>query len=425
MYVWDGKVAICMITNGEYEIEEYYNDPTVYALYKNFLELLWTLAIEPYDLGNPLDSKLTKTEKKAYLANKSLINLTDGSPHGLNPDWIRDIQINKEQEKFYEIPPKELILSVGKYFTKKFKCDKFLIAPSATFSFVTAANALIKNLGEEIILVDPGFDTYPNIIKSFGGNVTYIHRKKNFHINVNEIEKKISKKTRAIVLCVPENPLGIIITEDELKQIADICKQKDITLVIDYCFHFITPYNIKVPILTDIYDTNNLSYIMIADTGKILGLNGSKIGISLFSANLEDDLLNKVSNYYFYLNQYDLSILNKILYNPAFAEYVSQFLAQIKTNYKYVVNNLDKRISVLSPDATSLCIFDITKLKMTDLHFVQEMQSHFNVALIPLSFFYSEGSNKPHHLVRMALARDPKVIVEGVKRINEYIATLS
>ena len=89
--------------------------------------------------------------------------------------------------------------------------------------------------GDEVILPSPYWLTYPELIKLSGGIPVYIGGDSNndFKITPAQLEKAITKKTKAIVFNSPSNPTGTVYTEDEIKAIALVCDKADIYIISD------------------------------------------------------------------------------------------------------------------------------------------------------------------------------------------------
>ncbi len=427
MYVWDGKVGICTFDNEKLHVEILTN-PTVVNLYLQFLKLLWGIGLEESVFFGPRTSKLTGVEKSFYLTEqKGLLDLTDASPQQLNPKWIEDIRLNVTGERFFDKSTVEMLNIIEGFFTEFFKFKNVaVIASSATIAFAIACDVLVETPGDEVIIEEPGFDVHPNVIRSYGANVVHVKRKSDFRLDIEEIISKITQRTRAIVICVPENPVGIVHTQEEIVQIADICKEHKIILILDYCFARISPFKKEMPILPEFYDTQKLSYLCIADTGKVLGLDGSKFGALFYSNDLEQKVNNKMNNYFYQLNKYDLHTVSSIIRDERFKEYVTMLNDQIAKNYECLKTNIHSLVSVQVLEGGSVCMLDISKTGMKDVDFVTVLKEKTGVGLVPVSYFYS-GLVTPvdYSYVRMALARPNEVIADGVEKINSFVSALS
>jgi len=296
-YLWDGKVGIASFEDGELEVR-IEDNKTFFKMYKQFFDSLWGLAERKEVFYGAQTSEMTQLEKKIYLNPEKYLNMAEGYPRDINPEWIEEIR-NKPRN-LSESKSKDLIDSVEDYFSNILSSDQLLLTPTATDALVLATDTVIETSGDEVIAFDPGYDAYPNIVRSFGGNLIYADRKEDYTPDLKDLKKKISDRTEAVAITNPENPLGIIYEEELVEEIVEICRKNNLTLIMDSAHIEATPFDKNVPKLSKF---DNLSFLQIADTGKILGMDGTKLGCISYSKDLEKELDNRGNNYFFQLNK--------------------------------------------------------------------------------------------------------------------------
>lgn len=421
MYTWDDKVGIATFNTDDIEVIVYDNLTTCRLLQAQ-LELLWAIALPEKIFFGPRTSLLTQLENEMYLSGKSFLDITDGSPHEVNPEWIIDLQNNKKLIDIHSVEPIALIDSIKDFFIKSTGLVNAELTPTATYAFCLACDTLVETPGDEFIIVDPGFDSYGNLIRSFGGNVVYADRGDNYAIDIDDIIKHVTERTVGIVLIYPDNPFGKVVSKSDLQKLVDFCTKKQVPLLIDNSFIGVDPYETLVPQLKDT-SFEGLTYMLMSDTGKILGLQGSKFGCLHFSDNLSEKLHNKIPNYFFQFSQLDLVLISSILTDPRFPLYMNYLNDLILQNFNFVKEHLDSKIKVMQTDATSLCILDITETGYNDVNFADLLKKHHKLGVVPISFFFSGQNQVDSHLVRIALARPKSVIEEAVKRMNNFLST--
>jgi aspartate aminotransferase len=151
------------------------------------------------------------------------------------------------------------------------------------FGFMTTCNP-----GDEIIIPEPFYANYNGFAVTAGLKVVPVtaHIENGFALPpVEEIEKKITSKTKAIVICNPGNPTGYLYTKEELEQLRDIVKKHDLFLFADevyreFCYDGAVPFSVMN--LTGI--ENNV--IMIDSVSKRYSMCGARIG-AMISKNKE------------------------------------------------------------------------------------------------------------------------------------------
>jgi aspartate aminotransferase len=151
------------------------------------------------------------------------------------------------------------------------------------FGFMTTCNP-----GDEIIIPEPFYANYNGFAVTAGLTVVPVTAsiESGFALPpVEEIEKKITSKTKAIVICNPGNPTGYLYTKEELEQLAAIVKKHDLFLYADevyreFCYDGAVPFSVMN--LTGIED----NVIMIDSVSKRYSMCGARIG-ALISKNKE------------------------------------------------------------------------------------------------------------------------------------------
>ena len=151
------------------------------------------------------------------------------------------------------------------------------------FGFMTTCNP-----GDEIIIPEPFYANYNGFAVTAGLTVVPVTAsiESGFALPpVEEIEKKITSKTKAIVICNPGNPTGYLYTKEELEQLVAIVKKHDLFLYADevyreFCYDGAVPFSVMN--LTGIED----NVIMIDSVSKRYSMCGARIG-ALISKNKE------------------------------------------------------------------------------------------------------------------------------------------
>ncbi len=154
-------------------------------------------------------------------------------------------------------------------------------------------NVILKtiiNPGDEVIVLAPYFGEYNNYISNMNGQVVVVHSDtRDFQPNPEELEKAITPRTKAVIINSPNNPTGVIYSEQTLKNIAAVLEEKQKSL--GTCIYLISdePYrqlvygNVMVPYVPCYYRNTFVAYSF----SKSLSLPGERIGYIAFSSEMD------------------------------------------------------------------------------------------------------------------------------------------
>ncbi|WP_407121382.1 pyridoxal phosphate-dependent aminotransferase [Bradyrhizobium sp. STM 3561] len=112
--------------------------------------------------------------------------------------------------------------------------DQVVVTIGAQNALLTAALCIVES-GDQVLVPEPMYATYPGTIAAAGGEIISIRSpaRNRFHPLINDMEAAIGPRTRAIFLATPNNPTGAVYSRDELLAIAALCRSHDLWCVSD------------------------------------------------------------------------------------------------------------------------------------------------------------------------------------------------
>ena len=145
--------------------------------------------------------------------------------------------------------------------------------------------------GEECIVFAPFFTEYRVFIENAGGKIVVSQPlEKTFQVDIDDFESKINEKTRAVIVNSPNNPSGVVYTEETVKAICEVLKRKNaeygkvIYLIADEPYRELVYSGVDVPYLMNYYDNTLVCY----SYSKSLSLPGERIGYIAVSPRMQD-----------------------------------------------------------------------------------------------------------------------------------------
>ena len=181
------------------------------------------------------------------------INLSIGQPDFDVPEEIRLACIDaiQSQKNGYALTQGMPVLreKLQKQIDQQLSHDnRSVFVCSGTSGGLVLAMLSLVNPGDEVILFDPYFVMYPSLVKLVGGSPVLVDTYPDFRINCNRVADAITPKTKLILLNSPANPTGFTASEEEIRQLAELARQKDVALVSDeiysqFCYDsdFVSP----------------------------------------------------------------------------------------------------------------------------------------------------------------------------------------
>ncbi|MDH6354752.1 aspartate aminotransferase [Dysgonomonas sp. PH5-45] len=194
---------------------------------------------------------LAMSQKSSELKAQGIdvINLSVGEPDFNTPQHIKDAAKNAIDENFSFYSPVPGYLSLRKAICNKLKVENNLdFAPEQIICSNGAKQAIcnvvlsVVNPGDEVIVPAPYWVSYVEMVKLAEGKSVIITAgiDQNFKITAAQLEKAITPKTKAIILCSPSNPTGSIYSKEELKALADVlAKHPQIVIIADEIYEHI------------------------------------------------------------------------------------------------------------------------------------------------------------------------------------------
>jgi aspartate aminotransferase len=228
-----------------------------------------------FSLGNP--SVVPPKEVKEAII-ETLTNENENLVHGyMNNSGYEDVRSN-------------IAISINKKFGTTLNERNLLMTVGAAGGINVIFKTLL-NPGDEVIVFAPFFGEYRNYADNFNSNLVVVSpNTETFQPNLVEFEEKITAKTKVVMVNSPNNPTGVVYSEDTIKELAEILIKKEkelntsIYLISDEPYRELVYDNIKVPYLTKYYHNTIVAYSF----SKSLSLPGERIGYLVMPDELDD-----------------------------------------------------------------------------------------------------------------------------------------
>ena len=240
--------------------------------------------------------------KKGELGEEAVFDFSLGNPSVPAPESVKDelIRLLNEETSLalhgYTSAEGDMGVrrKIAEYVNEKYgenathECIYMTVGAAAALTIIFGA---LVTEGEEVITIAPYFPEYKVFVEGAGGRLVGIPaRDGDFHLDLEKIEAAINEKTAAVLINSPNNPTGVIYTEDELSRLADILSRKseelgkNIYLISDEPYRELVYGDTDVPYVTRLYDNTLVCYSF----SKSLSIPGERIGYILISPRMKD-----------------------------------------------------------------------------------------------------------------------------------------
>ena len=183
------------------------------------------------------------------LANRhEAINLGQGFPSFEGPEFVKEAARRAMYDGQNQYPRSWGVVDLVEAIAEKFAGATGLdIDPMANVTITSgcteaiAASVLgLVNPGDEVVLIEPYYDSYPAVIAMAGGvrrSVTL--RAPDFRLDLDELSDAFNERTRVIIVNTPHNPTGRVLDRTELEAIAALCQEHDVVALSDEVYEHI------------------------------------------------------------------------------------------------------------------------------------------------------------------------------------------
>lgn len=248
------------------------------------------------NLDSSASIELMQTAERFKADGRDVINLAGGEPDFVTPDRICEAAENAIRAGMTHYAVGKGLQVLRKKIAEKLQhennigcdVDKIIVTPGGKFGIYMAVSALV-NQGDEVIILNPAWVSYGPIVEACGGIPVYIELdyKDNYKVDSARIRKRITNKTKAIIINYPNNPTGKILSSDEAEQIAEMVKETGIFVIADEIYEKIV-FDNKKSISIASYQKIAEKVITINGFSKCAAMTGWRLGYTVADQNITD-----------------------------------------------------------------------------------------------------------------------------------------
>ena len=364
---------------------------------------------------------------------KDIISFGLGEPDFDTPSNIKEAAIKAIRQNYTHYSPsvgiQVLREAIANYISNSRKIkvdpDEVVVTPGGKPVIFYSILCLV-NPGDEVIYPNPGYPIYESIINFVGAKAVPVPivEEKNFSLDVKQLGKLITSKTKMIVLNSPQNPTGGIIEKQDLEAIADLAKEHDIIVLADEIYSEII-FEGQFHSISSFPGMKERT-IILDGLSKTYSMTGWRVGYGIFNREIAAHIANLETNSVSCTATFSQVASIEALNGPQDA--TRKMVEIFSKRCKLIVDGLNdiKGIKCLKPKGAFYVFPNVTQAcKKLGFATSEEFQKYLlheaGVAVLPRSSFGVRNAGENNEYVRLCYAVSEKEIIEGLARIKKAV----
>ncbi|AZE91131.1 pyridoxal phosphate-dependent aminotransferase [Pseudomonas orientalis] len=365
------------------------------------------------------------TRMSQLAAETGAINLSQGFPDFNGPQDLLDAVGRHVASGHNQYAPmsglpalrQQVAAKIARSYGVRVDADlEVTITPGATQGIFCAIQAVIRN-GDEVIIFDPCYDSYAPSVELAGGRCVHLQLGlQDFSLDLERIKAALSPRTRMIVLNTPHNPSGALVSREELDQLAELIRGRDIYLLSDEVYeHLVFDDVPHVSVLA--HEELYSRAFVVSSFGKTYHVTGWKTGYVIAPPALTAEL-RKVHQY--------VSFCGVTPLQYALADFMAEHPQHVAALPAFYQAKRDLFCQLLAPSrfsfrpsaGTYFQLVDYSRIRpdLDDVAMSEWMTREHGVASIPISVFY-RNPPQGQRLVRLCFAKREETLQQAAEKL--------
>jgi aminotransferase len=361
------------------------------------------------------------------LANsmEGIISLGVGEPDFITPWSIchASIQsIERGYTSYTEIEGQiELREEISYYMSNRFQVyysptTEIIVTVGGSQALDSSLRAII-NPGDEVMIVEPSYVAYKALVSMAGGNPVPIVTsfENEFKPQPEQIKQAISPRTKAIILCFPNNPTGSLLNQQELEAIAEIIVEHDLLVITDEIYAELTYEEDTFYSIASIKGMRDRT-ILVSGFSKAFAMTGWRLGFICAPEWLTQPIL-KV------LQHTTISVSTITQYGAIEAlKNGQEYIVEMRNSYRKRRNFLVKQLNEMGlhchlPEGAFYVFPSIRQTGLTSEQFAEKLLTRYKVAVVPGNAFGDSGEG----YIRCSYATSMEKLQHAMERMRKFV----
>lgn len=352
-----------------------------------------------------------------------VISLGIGEPDFNTPKHINEAMFRATNEGATHYTPNKGIVELRKAICDKLKEDNNLvyneeeiICTVGVSEAVYIALTAFLNPGDEVLIPDPSWLNYGHVATLNDSKSVYypLTSDNNFQVQVSDLEKLVTNKTKAIVVLDPSNPTGSVLSKECLEQIADFAIKHDLIVLSDEIYEKII-YDGKKHYSIAAFPNMRERTIVLNGFAKAYAMTGWRLGYIAAPS----ELIAPMAKIHSYMVTSASSMVQwgGVAALKGTQEPLKDMVDEFKDRRDYVVKEINsiKGLSCIVPDGAFYIFADVKRTGMDAESFAQYLLEEARVAVVPGTAFGERAT----HEIRISYATSLDNLKKAMKNIRD------
>ena len=365
-----------------------------------------------------------------------VVSFGAGEPDFNTPENIINAAIKAMKDGKTKYTPAGGILELKETICQKFKKDNNLDYKPNQITVSTGAKQCLANAfmailnpGDEVLIPIPYWVSYPELVKLADGVPVFVETKKenNYKYTVEDLEKAVTDKTKAILINSPNNPTGTIYNEDELLKIADFAKKYNLLIISDEIYEKLIYDNEKHVSIASLNEDAYNRTLVINGVSKTYAMTGWRLGYIAASEEITKIMTSIQSHMTSNVNTITQYATIEALNGPV--EDLNNMVAEFARRRNFMIDKLNKinGVSIIKPSGAFYIMVNVSDYFNTEfkgqkiessLDFAKVLLDEEKVAVIPGAGFGLDD------YIRLSYATSMDIIEKGIDRISTFLSKI-
>jgi methionine aminotransferase len=363
------------------------------------------------------------TVMSALAAEQKALNLSQGFPDFDGPPALLDRVEAHMRDGRNQYPPMAGAESLRQAIAEKvenlygLKCradDEVTVTAGATEALFCAIAAVVHP-GDEVIVLDPAYDSYDPVIRLQGGVAVHVPLSTpSFSIDWQRIADAITPRTRLLILNSPHNPTGMVMQDHDIEALSELCSEHDLYLIGDEVYEhmvFDQGKHLSLCAYADLYARS----FVISSFGKTYHVTGWKIGYCVAPPRLTLEFRRIHQYVTFTVNTpVQLGIADFLRQHPEHHRELPAFYQRKRDLFCQLLE--PSRFSLVPSQGTYFQLLGYSQITAeADDALARRWTCEQGIASIPISVFYQNPQHCDHLALRFCFAKDDATLAQAAE----------